>query len=261
MWTNSDPALHYRCDGGADPVLVLLHETGGDLRSWDRVTELLKDRFRIVRFDQRGLGQSEKVRTEYRQEDLADDILKVLAAAGVDGPVGLIATAGACVTAAQFAIQHRERVSGLVCCSPSLTLDDDARRQAAARAELVSREGMRPITDIAMTHLYPLEIRGEDYAHYRDRFLCNDPVGFALASLAFGRSNVTPSDVRVPTLLLAGTHDLRPVKVIAGLKEQMQSASMEIIDGAGHVMPMQTPEAVATHGARFFASTFANGVA
>lgn len=49
--------IHYRDEGPRDaPVIVLLHGSNSDLHTWDAWTDLLKDDYRILRFDQRGHG-------------------------------------------------------------------------------------------------------------------------------------------------------------------------------------------------------------
>ena len=60
-------SLHYELAGARGPSVVLLHELGGTLNSWDAVAPRLAARFRVLRYDQRGAGLSEKVRTGIHQ--------------------------------------------------------------------------------------------------------------------------------------------------------------------------------------------------
>src|SRR5262249_36361042 len=69
---------------GHGPSVVLLHEMGGTLDSWDGIVPALSQRFRTLRYDQRGFGWSEKVRQPYTVETLVDDLEAVLA--GARGP-------------------------------------------------------------------------------------------------------------------------------------------------------------------------------
>src|SRR5690606_29404053 len=54
---------------GEGPSLVLIHEMGGTLESWDGVIDQLAAHFRVLRFDQRSAGWSEKVRTPFTLDD------------------------------------------------------------------------------------------------------------------------------------------------------------------------------------------------
>ena len=63
------------------PVVVLLHELGGTLHSWDAVAPKLAARYRVLRYDQRGSGSSEKVRQEFSNDTLVEDLEALLKAA------------------------------------------------------------------------------------------------------------------------------------------------------------------------------------
>jgi 3-oxoadipate enol-lactonase len=55
-------ALRYELSGGGSSTMVLLHEMGGSLESWDLVAPRLAAERRVLRYDARGAGMSEKVR-------------------------------------------------------------------------------------------------------------------------------------------------------------------------------------------------------
>ena len=52
-------ALRYDLSGAGDPTIVLVHEMGGTLDSWDHVLPALSRGRRVLRYDTRGAGQSE----------------------------------------------------------------------------------------------------------------------------------------------------------------------------------------------------------
>ena len=54
-------SLRYELSGSGDKVLVLVHEMGGTLDSWDQVMPLLSPGRRVLRHDWRGAGMSEKL--------------------------------------------------------------------------------------------------------------------------------------------------------------------------------------------------------
>src|SRR5258707_3078245 len=55
-------SFHYKIEGASGPTVILLHEIGGSLDSWDGVVPDLAKRFRVFRYDQRGFGRSEERR-------------------------------------------------------------------------------------------------------------------------------------------------------------------------------------------------------
>ena len=65
--------------GAADgPALVLVHGWKGSHRNWDRLAYRLRDDFRVVRYDLRGMGESDKPRSAYSFTEMADDLTAVL---------------------------------------------------------------------------------------------------------------------------------------------------------------------------------------
>ncbi|MGE2722900.1 SDR family oxidoreductase [Mycolicibacterium celeriflavum] len=81
-------------EGNPDrPTLVLVHGWPDSHVLWDGVVPLLADRFRIVRYDNRGVGESTgpKRVSAYRMSTYADDFEAVVAAVSPGGPVHVIA--------------------------------------------------------------------------------------------------------------------------------------------------------------------------
>ncbi|MGA2291065.1 alpha/beta fold hydrolase, partial [Bradyrhizobium sp.] len=71
-------ALRYELSGKGDRTLVLVHEMGGSLESWDEVVPPLAKSRRILRYDTRGAGLSQKARGELTFSTMAADIAALL---------------------------------------------------------------------------------------------------------------------------------------------------------------------------------------
>src|SRR5204862_4324538 len=84
-----------RCElsGGGDRTLVLVHEMGGSLESWDDVAPQFAKSRRVLRYDTRGAGLSQKVRGELTLDAMADDIAALLDKFGIAGRVALAGVA------------------------------------------------------------------------------------------------------------------------------------------------------------------------
>jgi pimeloyl-ACP methyl ester carboxylesterase len=83
-----------RAVGAADgPVIVCVHGYPDDSRLWDQVAGRLSDRFRVVAYDVRGAGSSDRPRrrASYRLERLQEDFAAVLDAVSPSAPVHLLA--------------------------------------------------------------------------------------------------------------------------------------------------------------------------
>lgn len=77
-----DLNLYYEL-AGTGPRLLYINGTGGDLRRKPNVFDSpLAERFTILSYDQRGLGQTDRPATPYTMADYAEDANALLDAMG-----------------------------------------------------------------------------------------------------------------------------------------------------------------------------------
>lgn len=239
------PNLRYVREGSGPRRLVLLHEMGGNLDSWDAVVPLLAESFTTLRYDQRGAGQSEKPRAPFTYANHVDDLERVIAASGLAPPFGICGIAVGAAIAVAFAQRHPDMISALVLCSPALSVDAAQQRFVAERAETAKRDGMRAIVESSLARSYPEHLRGDvaKYEAYRAAFLANDPVCYAHANLMLAGADMEPAlrDVTAPCLVLAGHHDLvRPPEQVRAMATRLRGTDFAVID-SGHIMAVQAP--------------------
>src|SRR5580700_4580023 len=104
-------ALRYELSGRGERTLVLVHEMGGSLESWDEVAPKFAGSRRVLRHDTRGAGMSQKVRGVLGFETMADDIAALLDRLGISGKVALAGIAVGGAIALQFAARYPDRAS------------------------------------------------------------------------------------------------------------------------------------------------------
>lgn len=75
--------IHYDVTGAGPPIL-LAPGLGGDGRFWNGVISLLEDRYRLITFDHRGAGRSDRPEGDYRIGVITADILGILDQEGVE---------------------------------------------------------------------------------------------------------------------------------------------------------------------------------
>jgi 3-oxoadipate enol-lactonase len=241
-------SLNYQLDGARGPSVVLLHELGGTLNSWDAVAPRLAQRFRVMRYDQRGAGLSEKVRQDFSNDALVDDFEALAKSAGLDPPYHFVTVAAAATQALRFLEKHTDRVGALVLCNPAPGVDASRAGVLDERAAFAMREGMRASLPTTLALSYPPHLGERSaYAAYLGRYLANDPVGFGLAFRCLARTNMLHMlpQIRCPTMVIAGRHDtVRPHAGTAELAKKIPIARFELIEEAGHFMPTQAPQAL-----------------
>lgn len=70
--------FHYADWGGNGPPAALFHANGFHARLWDPVARALARHFRVVAFDHRGHGDSDKPRSGYEWSIFVDDVIRLL---------------------------------------------------------------------------------------------------------------------------------------------------------------------------------------
>ena len=124
--------LRYELSGKGDRTLVLVHEMGGSLESWDDVAPRFAESRRVLRYDTRGAGMSQKVRGQLGIDTMADDIAALLDALGIVGRVALAGIAVGGAIALHFAARHSERTSAVAVGSPAIGIAPDRRAAVSA---------------------------------------------------------------------------------------------------------------------------------
>src|ERR1700722_12717872 len=120
-------SLRYELSGSGKTTLVLVHEMGGTLDSWDQVLPALNNTRRVLRYDTRGAGISEKIGGKVTFDDMADDIATLLDALAITGKVALAGTAVGAAIAIHFAARHATRAGALVVTSPATGVPAERR--------------------------------------------------------------------------------------------------------------------------------------
>src|SRR5262245_28274600 len=150
-------SIHYEL-AGSGPSLVLLHEMGGTLDSWDGMFPAMSKGFRTLRYDQRGFGESEKIRQPFTIDTLVDDLQAVLDGTGLPPPYHFVTVAAATMQALIYMTRHPDRIASFVFCNPFTGADPSRIAQLDARADQAAREGIRAVIPVTLDNSWPPEL-------------------------------------------------------------------------------------------------------
>lgn len=109
--------LAYEERGAGEP-LVFVHGLAYDRRGWGPLPLLLAEDLRVVLLDNRGVGDSDAPLGPYSVSELAEDVVAVLDAAGIERASVFGVSLGGFI-AQELALAHPARVRRLVLCSTS----------------------------------------------------------------------------------------------------------------------------------------------
>lgn len=242
--------LRYRLRAGRGPCLVLIHEMGGSIASWDLVLQHLLADQAVLLPEMRGMGASQKLSGPTEFHEISADVRALLDHLDLCEPVIIGGCAIGGGIALRFALDHPERCAGVLALDPALSTtaeSAEAGRKIAARMEA---EGLRPLEPVLLAHTYPERYRQRDRAHFervRALWYANDPHSFAEFFRMLGRTDLRPElgAIRCPVIYGSGLHDsLRPPAYVHALAALTPGAQLRDLD-AGHHVADHAPQAVA----------------
>ena len=248
---------------GEGPTVLLVQGLGYATWAWSRNVPALARRFRVVAFDNRGTGRSDKPDIPYTVELLSDDALAVLeAVGGVPAHVAGFSLGG--YVALTLAIRHPDAVTSLVllsttCGGPDAEGVPESTRAAwLAASELDPAAYAREIMPLAFapgwTEAYP----GEFEELLEARLAYPTPV-FAWrrqfdAGERFLETGVDATRITQRTLVIHGTEDrVVPYANAELLASRIPDCKLVRLDGAGHLAMIERADEVDDALGRFLA--------
>jgi 3-oxoadipate enol-lactonase len=249
-WIERDGvALRYQLSGSGPGNVVLVHEMGGTLESWDDVVPTLAGRAAVLRYDTRGAGQSVKLRGTADIDAMASDIATLLDAVGLTSPAVVVGIAVGGAIALRFAARYPSRTRGVLVFGPATGVAAERRDGLLAHAAHIAEAGMAEALETDLGRAYPTRLRTDPagFARYRARWLSNDPGSYAaIYRMLVGLDmRADLAALRCPVLAIAGLHDpLRPPALVEAVANQIPGAQFAKAE-TGHYAAVQTPELVA----------------
>lgn len=105
--------MAYDVEGDGAHAIAFAHGWCSKAAHWDAQAEAFRSSYRIVRWDRRGMGRALSSQPADSPARHADDLAAILDAEGID-KVTVVGHAGGGPSAVTFAVQHSQRVEGLI---------------------------------------------------------------------------------------------------------------------------------------------------
>ena len=258
---DTEYCVHVEGDG---PILLFAHGYPFDSRLYLPTIKKLAERFTCVVPDLRGFGQTKLGADGHNPSGLprvkmgryADD-LAILAAIlscqrhDKDEKIFLCGLSMGGYISLYFARRRPERLAGLIFCDSNATTDSPEK--AADRMELAATIDALKIpafVDNMIPNLLSpetLKSRPEVVSALREIMISQTPDAIAAGARGMAKradsSDLLP-EIEAPVLVLGGEHDkLSPVAALDELAAKIPNATRATIPHAGHLPPMENPDA------------------
>ncbi len=240
-----------RVDGpvGA-PWLVFSNSLGTDLTLWNPQVAAFALRWRMLRYDYRGHGGSDPGAGEFGPEILADDLLAVMDAAGVDRACHVGTSMGALAGLAAAARMPR-RFDRLVLCGARLASSALAAADLQWRAGIAQAQGMETLVEATLAKWFAASSPAPGLrARIAAMIRATDAQSFA--AYAHGMRDYDLSiKPQAPVLLVAGSGDTGIATAFATVAAGDASVEFRLIEGAGHLPNIEAADKFNAVLARF----------
>jgi 3-oxoadipate enol-lactonase len=249
-----DVSIYYEMHGDGE-CLVLISGMGGNTTMWQWAIPIFSPKFRMVTFDARGSGQSDKPDIPYTMEMMADDLAELLDAIDIDAAHILGLSMGGMI-AQHFALSYSKRVKSLIlgctsCGGPRVTMlcpevmkvYDMFRVSKLTPQEFITESvrlgytqdflhknpGLVQQTTAAMTeHPIPADV----WIHYVQALMNHDTFDYL-------------SEIKAPTLVIHGDGDrCVPVENARILAARIPRSELVIFKNTGHMFAEEGREFV-----------------
>ena len=243
-----DIEFAYRWDGNPDgPVVMMAHAMGTSHRIWDWQVPALEDRYRLLRYDWRGHGDTDAPPGPYTLSQFVEDAVTVMDALGLDRVnwVG-ISTGG--MIGQGLAIHHPERIASLTLCNTTSQSNEWYRGWVAERQAVVHKGGMVPVWEMTdklwFTDAFA-DAASDDYHAVREVMIGTAVEGYlggtsAVADLAY-RDQL--HRITAPThIIAAGADVVTPIERSTEIHNRIAGSTLDIIDGQRHFSNVEVPD-------------------
>lgn len=249
--------IHLR-DEGHGPVVVMLHSSMTNLREWDDWANLLKTRYRVIRFDWPPYGLSTDSAPSTGMPGVVTMMDKLLAARGVDR-FSIVSTSSGATISVLYAALHPEKVEALALSTLPLKAPPPTRLSPLVMTTVWLHENVVPnyyprwYYRRSLSELYgrPENLKDATVGWYYETN--NIPGGFArvrqyyqanLKAVWAKGAEKQAAAVRVPVLLQWGDRDpVLPIERASEAVRQFANAPVTLIHypEAGHYPMLEIP--------------------
>lgn len=240
-----DINIYYEVHGEGEALVLVIGHGSNSLR-WFRQVPVLSKEYRVVIFDNRGAGRSDKPDIPYTVEMMAGDIAGLLDAIGIDA-AHIYGTALGGMIVQEFALHYPEKVISLIlgcafCGGPhTIRQDTDAttRRTERQRLEQLPREERVRQGLLNMFSQQFIDSNPETIEQFVANAVAFVAPPYAIARQAeavrsFDTYDRLPS-LRMPALVIAGVADrIIPSENSRLLASRIPGAELIMLENKGH---------------------------
>ena len=248
MKTNANGIdINYIVEGDG-PWLTLSHSLACNLHMWDEEAKRLSKRYKVLRYDTRGHGQSSAPAGAYTLELLADDLHGLLRALGVRSTHFIGLSMGGMI-GQTYALKYPGVFTSLALCDTSSRYPAEAAGLWTERIKTVETQGMEPLVAPTLERWFTAPFRNarpEVVEKVAAMIRTTPAPGYVGCSHAIPKINLTArlKEIRCPSVVIVGKDDPgTPVAMAEEIHQALPGSTLVIIPSAAHLSNLEQPDA------------------
>jgi len=249
--------LCYEIHGDGE-IVLLVHGLGTKKEAWIGQTEPLAKYFKIIRFDNRGAGKSDRPDTPYTMEVFADDINGLMDFLDIE-KCHIIGWSLGGMIVQNFILKYPQRVNKMVLINTNYGTPDESGAEAYKNMRL---QGLKANKEDPVKAFWQ-SIRSNYHIKFRKQMEADpskkwhglwsvddliqmsttDPptekdIIVQAGALATHHTFDRLHEIKNKTLLITSSHDrITPQSVMVEMHEKIPNSTLKVIDKAGHGSP------------------------
>jgi 3-oxoadipate enol-lactonase len=238
---------HYVVEGEG-PWLVLSHSLACNLSMWDPQVQACAQKYKVLRYDTRGHGQSGAPAGAYTLEQLADDAKALFDALGIQSCHWVGLSMGGMI-GQTFALKYPGVFRTMTLADTTSRYPPEAKPLWDGRIKTATEQGMEPLVQSTLERWFtePYRKANPQVMALVGGWIRATPVtGYAGCCAALPRIDVTSrlKQIPTPTLVIVGEQDGgTPPAMARDIHQNKPGSELVIIPSAAHISNMEQPQA------------------
>jgi 3-oxoadipate enol-lactonase len=224
------------------------HSLATDNSMWDPTVPALTGRFRVLRYETRGHGQTDAPKGAYSLDQLANDAQALLKALGIEKTHWVGLSMGGMI-GQTLALKSPQLFASLSLCDTSSRMPAEGRTLWDDRIRTAETQGMEPLVEptLARWLTEPFRKTRKDVVDKVATMIrSTPPAGYAGCCHAIKVLDLTDkiSAIKIPTVVIVGEDDPgTPVAASQVMHEKIAGSKLEILKSAAHLSNLEQPDA------------------
>ena len=239
--------INYSVEGTGTEWIALSHSLACNMSMWDEQMELLKPKFKVLRFDTRGHGGSSAPAGPYTLDQMADDVHGLFAALGIKQTHWMGLSMGGMI-GQTYALKYPGVFKSMILADTTSKRPPNAEQMWGDRVKAVEANGMKAVVESTLERWFtaPYRAKHPEVMARITKDIEGTPVaGFTGCCQAIAQIDVMDrlKEINCPTLVTVGDQDHgTPPEMARIIAANLPGAELKIIPDAAHIANIEQTE-------------------